>query len=97
MIEILSQRELARGWAFDVQAVAGADGGLRSMTLLLSFADYNRWSADGADRPEAVAEAVVSYLLSRRDADLLPPRLDASTLRRLFADADTEIPRLIRR
>jgi hypothetical protein len=97
MIEILSQRELERGWAFDVQTVAGAEGGLRSVTLLLSFADYNRWSADGADRPEAVAEAVMSYLLSRRDADSLPPRLDASTVRRQFGDADAEIPRLIRR
>ncbi len=98
VFEILAQCDAAVGWTFDVQSTAAPpQGELRHLTLRLSWADYNHWSPDGADRPGAVAEAVLAFLLERLDPRDLPVRLDASWARRRFPDADREIPKLIRR
>ena len=95
--EILSERENSSGWCFEAQLICDEGGGLRRVTLLLAWADYNLWSVDGADRPTAVAEAALSYLISEVGADAIPDRFDASIIRRRFPDADREIPKLIRR
>ena len=95
--EILSERENSSGWWFEARVIGDEGGGLRRVTLLLAWADYNLWSVDGADRPTAVAEAALCYLLSKVGADALPGRFDASILRIKFPDADREIPKLIRR
>lgn len=95
-VEIISERERGRGWEFDVQ-VLDDGGALRKHLLTLSWADYNLWSVDGADEPSKVAEAVMSFMAQRFGVGQVPSKLDASIARKGFADADREIPKLIRR
>ncbi len=96
-IEILSEHEVPNGWAFDAEWIGPRDGRRHRRTLRLAWADYNHWSVDGTDPPQRVAEAVLRFLLSRLEAESLLERFDASVARRRFADADEEIPKLIRR
>jgi hypothetical protein len=93
-VEITQEEEGAGSWTFALRVAGGGEG---TRTLRLSWADYNLWSGDGADPPEAVARAVVEFLLERVGLAGLPARIDASIARRRFADADREIPRLITR
>lgn len=98
-IEIVSEREQPAptgGWAFETRILDDA-GHLHQVRLTLSWADYNHWSADGADAPERVAEAVLAFLVSKQPPSKIRPALDASLVRRLFDDADEQIPRHIRR
>lgn len=96
-VEILSECEVRNGWSFEARWRKDAAGATTRQTVQLSWADYNHWSVDGADPPQRVAEAVIRFLLSRLDPDVLPKRFDAATARRRFSDADQEIPKLIRR
>jgi hypothetical protein len=93
-IEIIAEREVVGGWSFDVR-VSSAAVEARLFTLRLSWADYNLWSGDGSDRPEAVARGVMAFALSRSPAAELAPTFDAARLRRVHADADDAIPRWI--
>lgn len=95
-VEILSEQERDGGWTFNVQALDEA-GSLHRFDLRLSWADYNLWSPDGADPPDRIAEAVMSFLLARQPAGELRPSFDASIARRMHADADAAIPQLIGR
>ncbi len=92
--EIVSEREEPGGWVFEVRCT-GPRAEQVTTTLKLSWADYNLWSADGADPPHAVAEAAARFILSRITAADLPAIIDASVARRRFPDADDEIPKLI--
>jgi hypothetical protein len=93
-VEIQSETDEALGWAFQAQ-VLDEDGGLSGHRVTLSWSDYNHWSADGADTPARVAEAVVEFLVDRDGAAALRKRFDASIARRLHADADEQIRRRI--
>ena len=93
-VEIVSERETPGGWSFELR-LAGDDEAAGRRTLRLSWADYDLWSADGADPPHAVAEAVVRFVLSRMTPADLGATIDASIARRRLPDADEEIPRLI--
>ncbi len=95
-VELLSENEGDRRWTFDFRIQDG-EGPAIALKLNLSWADYNLWTGDGSDAPHAVAEAVVRYLLSHLTPRDLPQTIDASFARRQFADADREIPGLIRR
>lgn len=95
LIETSSETQVARGWSFAMRMI-DSTGAARSFTMTLSWADYNLWSRSGSDRPAAVAEAAVMFLVSREGSDSIRPRFDASLVRRLHADADVEIPRAIR-
>ena len=95
-VKIESEQEDREGWSFRMRISTDADGPPSRRTLRLAWADYDLWSADGADPPHAVAIAVIEFLLSRLNTSELPMRVDASLARRRFPDADTEIPRLIR-
>ncbi len=90
-VEVVSEQEYEGGWSFELRF-----GGV-ARTLRLSWADYDLWSNDGGDSPQAVAKAVALFLLSRITASDLPSTLDASTARRRYPDADAEIPKLINR
>lgn len=94
VIDILAERETVGGWLFEVR-VSPPAGEARRFTLRLSWADYNLWSGDGSDRPEAVARGVMAFALSRQPAAELAPAFDAARLRRVHADADDVIPRWI--
>ncbi|MCZ6493685.1 MAG: hypothetical protein O6933_06355 [Planctomycetota bacterium] len=96
-VEIISEREIANGWSFEVQTAGDRAARRRRLTIELSWSDYNHWSVDGSDPPQRVVEAVVTFLLSRLKTQGLPKRFDASIARRQFADADQEIPKLIQR
>lgn len=93
-VEIISEREGQRGWEFAAQML-GDDGVLHQRVVTLSWADYNLWSRDGSDEPARVAEAALAFMLKRMRASELPERLDMSTARRRFPDADAIIPTLI--
>lgn len=93
-IEILSEEVRASGWAFRAR-VLDETGAMHPVRLTLAWADYNLWSPGGGDRPAAVAEAVLRFLAGRRPAHRLARSFDASIARRLFPDADREIPALI--
>ncbi len=93
-VEIVSERETPGGWSFELRLGPDAPT-TRRRTLRLSWADYNLWSADGADPPHAVAKAVARFVVSRTPAAELPATIEASTARRRFPDADEQIPRLI--
>lgn len=95
-VEIMSENEVKGGWEFIAQVLTD-DGDLHRHRVSLSWADYNLWSADGGDQPEKVIEAVIGFLLSQTPAESLAERFDASIVRRRFADADEQIPKLIRR
>jgi hypothetical protein len=96
-VRIESETEDHDGWTFRLRIAADNAKPSSRRILRLAWADYDLWSADGADPPHAVAAAVVEFLLSRLGVAELPDRTDASIARRRFPDADTEIPRLIRR
>jgi hypothetical protein len=93
-IEIISECERPSGWVFDAQVLDDA-GRLSRHRVAVSWADYNLWSPTGADAPQAVAAAVLRFLSQRRPAQQLAESFDASIARRLYADADETIPRLI--
>ncbi len=95
-IEIISENEKASGWEFRCQVLDDA-GKLHTITLKLSWADYNLWSPDGADSPQRVAEAVLDFLLMRMQPGDLRSRFDASRARTQFPDADAVIPKRIAR
>jgi hypothetical protein len=94
--QIITERENASGWSYQVQTAAGNSPEPRRFTMQLSWADYNHWSSTGSDPPQRVAEAVLRFVLSHLDPTELPDQFDASLARRRFDDADQLIPRLIR-
>ena len=94
-VEIVSEREEPSGWRFVAQ-VLDDRGTLSRHEVRLGWADYNLWSASGADEPAAVAIAVLAFLLSRTSPPDLRPSFDASIARRLHSDADAVLPRFIR-
>ncbi len=94
-VDIVTEEESPGSWTFVLRV--NAPGAPAERTLHLSWADYNLWSADGADPPHAVARAVVEFLLKRMPVGELPARIDAGLARRRFPDADREIPGMIRK
>lgn len=105
-IHMLREREVGPGWVFDAEVrriepgeskEPGAERGrvIARHELRLSWADYNRWSPGGADRPEQVAAAVLRYLYEWNLPEKIPASFDAATLRRLDHEADREISRRI--
>ena len=95
-VEIISEQELPGAWRFEAQ-VLDDQGQLSPHRITMAWADYNLWSADGADEPGAVVEAAVLFMLSRMPARELTVKFDVSIARRKFADADDVIPQMIRR
>jgi hypothetical protein len=93
-IEIASEKESGGGWAFEARVIDAA-GASHRFQVTLSWADYDHWSPGGGVEPARVAEAVIRFLLDRMPAGELRSKLDASLARRLFADADETIPRVI--
>ena len=89
VFEILAEREGPRGWIFEVQQIRD-DGALAKVELTLSWQDYDLFCPDGAVPPEGVARAVAEVARELWPAGI-PPRLDASTLRRKSPDADVRV------
>ncbi len=83
---LTSEREIDRGWAYDV-VVNRPEGRSTEHVVTLSWADHDHWCG-GASAPSRVAEAVVRYAATRRE---LPEEFDCSTVRRWFPDLDAEL------
>ncbi len=94
-VEILSESESTSYWQFDVQ-ILDDRGTLTRHIVRLSWADYNLWSAGGADSPDRVVEAAVQFLVAHKLPSELPDHFDASVARRIIAEADDRIPQFIR-
>jgi hypothetical protein len=86
-VEVLTETEGPTAWRFET-LVYGTGDDVASVCLTLSFADYNAWSADGAEPPFRVAEQVLAYFVACTGFDELPARVDASTIRRRFPGID---------
>jgi len=95
-ITITNEQETASGWLF-AAAACNASGGEWPFRIRLSWADYNLWSPDGSDRPEAVARAALRFLLEREPAAEIAGEFDLARIRRRYADADAVIPALVSR
>ena len=87
--EIVSEHEEPNGWSFDVQEIRN-DGSLAGLRLSLAWVDYDHFCPDGAVPPEGVARAVLEVGNELWPGGM-PPRLDASTVRRRSPDADRRI------
>ncbi|MBL9119163.1 MAG: hypothetical protein JNL80_04525 [Phycisphaerae bacterium] len=89
-VEILGEREIPQAWEYDAQVLTGS-GSLERSVLVLSWADYQLWSPDGAIPPSRVAEAVLLFLARHREAFAGLERIDAAIARRKVRGADAAI------
>lgn len=90
-VSALTEREDFRAWRFDMALPGEA---ARTVTLVLSWVDYEYWS-HGAASPSRVAEAVVRSLLDAEPSRELPETFDASTARRWVRDLDQRVRELL--
>jgi hypothetical protein len=95
-VSALTEREGDHGWKFEM-ALPGEPGDTgtgRTLTLLLSWVDYEYWS-HGAASPCRVAEAVLRSVIEAEPERELPERFDASTARRWVRDLDRRVRELL--
>ena len=95
VFELIDEIEDAGGTSWTVQRI-DPDGLLLRSTVRLAWVDYDVWNPDGTLPPVKVAEAVISFALSRPEFEPLPARLDAANARRLVPGADRLIAELLR-
>jgi hypothetical protein len=87
-VDIEYERELARGWAYDV--VVHTEGTPPSRhTVTLAWCDHDYWSG-GRSSPWKVVQAVLEYALERA-APAFPAAFDAARVRRWLPEIDTEL------
>ncbi len=89
-VSTLSEREGAVGWRFDLTIPAPEGEEARTITLCLSWVDYEYWS-HGTASPCRVAEAVVRGVIAGDPTRELPDEFDASTARRWVRDLDQRV------
>lgn len=90
-IEVLTETDEPTGWVFRVR-IRDSDGTSTAHEVHLHWSDYDHWSG-GASRPELVVESVMRFLLRHIAKEEIRPRFDASTVRRMYREADEEITR----
>ncbi|MEM1208460.1 MAG: hypothetical protein AAF586_00180 [Planctomycetota bacterium] len=88
-IEIGTETESARGWAYDVTVFDR--GRAHRYDVTLSFADYDLWSR-GAAPPSTVVERAFGFLLEREPPTAILGKFDCSVIRRYFPEVDTVLP-----
>ncbi|HMN40587.1 MAG TPA: hypothetical protein PKE29_07045 [Phycisphaerales bacterium] len=93
-VSTLSEREGAVGWRFDLSLPCEDGEEPRTVTLVLSWVDYEYWS-HGIASPCRVAEAVVRALLAADPKRELPDEFDASTARRWVRDLDQRVREML--
>lgn len=93
--ELLGEFESDGGWEYDARIIdrRGASSQIR---LRLPWSEYHLWVPAGDLPPATVAEAVLRFVASHRDAFAGLERIDAGSLRRRVADADAAIAVLLR-
>lgn len=91
VVEIISEREEGSSWVFEV--AVGGNAGARSL-MTLAWIDYDWWAPGGRCTPSNVALAVAktyAHSLGAGGMATLPPKFDASVVRRRVAGADALI------
>lgn len=88
-IDVLTEEEMPRGWAYRVTIDRG-EVGSSEHAVTLSWADHEHWCG-GRLPPSTVVEAVVRFLLGHEGERAIPARFDASTARRWFPAIDREL------
>ena len=87
----MTEREAFHAWRFEMSLPGEA---ARTVTLVLSWVDYEYWS-HGAASPSRVAEAVVRGVLEAEPSRELPETFDASTARRWVRDLDRRVREML--
>lgn len=87
-VSVQTEREVDRGWVFEVVVSRGESTARHDVSL--SWVDYEHWS-HGAAAPERVAKAVLECLLTLDPGRALPRAFDASTARRWVAGFDERL------
>ncbi len=88
-MDVGAETETPGGWSYEV-TIAWPDGVETEHTISLSWADHDH-ICSGAAPPSRVVEIMVDVLTRELDAEHVPARLDASTLRRVISDLDERI------
>jgi len=95
IVTVETERDTPGGWSFGV--VVRQDGAPdRSLTMRLSWADFEHWSG-GASAPSAVAQSVVELALERKGEAVKLGDFDAAMIRRWFPGADDALCSRLRR
>lgn len=92
-VEVGAETETGSGWRYAV-TLEWLEGGTTDHELTLGWHDHDHWSG-GAAAPSKVAAAVARVAGDALGREKLPRRFDASTVRRVVADADGRIQRLV--
>ncbi|MCC6322752.1 MAG: hypothetical protein IT438_15090 [Phycisphaerales bacterium] len=87
-VSVQTEREVDRGWVFEVVVHRGESQARHDVSL--SWVDYEHWS-HGAAAPERVAKAVVECLVALDPSRTLPRAFDAATARRWAAGFDERL------
>ena len=94
-VHVESETPIDRGWSFLVRVGPSDDAPAPDRFVVrLSWADYDHWSR-GRVAPEAVAAAVLTFLLERAPAADIPREFDAATIRRRHPAIDAELPGML--
>ena len=85
-VEVLDENETGVGWRFRVRITRDV-GGSTEHEVRLSWVDHDFWSG-GASAPARVVQALMEYLVERAPGEMIPHRVDASTIRRRHPEVD---------
>lgn len=91
-VEVQTETESPRGWTYHV-LVHRAGPSVSTHTVTLAWCDHDHWSG-GRSAPSRVVQAVVEYAITHAEQDL-PPKFDASTVRRWNPKLDSELRELL--
>ncbi len=84
------EAETDRGWRYDIRLTASASAS--RLEVSLAWVDHEYWCG-GTKSPSRVIEAVIEALLDCVNADELPSRFDAATVRRWCPGIDADVRR----
>ena len=94
-VTIETELDTPSGWEFEVRVVQRGRG-VRTLTLRMSWADFDHWSG-GASPPSTVAQAVVELAIERKADAANLGDFDAAMLRRWFPGADAALQSKLQR
>jgi len=94
-VTIETETDAPGGWWFGVR-ITTPDLPDRTLTLRMSWADFEHWSA-GVSPPSVVALAVVELAIERKPEGVALGDFDAAMLRRWFPGADESLQNRLRR
>lgn len=91
-IEVKTETEGPRSWAFEVQVTE--KGEVHDFSVTLNWSDYDLWS-HGRVAPERVVKTIMSFLLKHEPADAIFRKFDCALVRRYFPQVDKDLPGML--